>query len=522
VIHIINITPASLSGEHNQDSEPNIAVNPANTNEIVATAFTRDPTGGPNAPIYLSTDGGATWSLRSIIPGDGDFGTGDITTAFAGAGGTLYAGILNGTTFAMQILRTPDATSTATLSVLVQRSSEDQPWVVATTADTGSGPTDRVFVGNEDGNQPSGRTATVDASQDAATAPAPAGFAPIQLEHRSTVTIPGLGRGKDGPPIRTAVHSSGVVYSAFQRWASGTFPALFTDIVVVRDDSWGASATPFSALVDSGDGVVGQRVSTNQFIRFNDQMGQERLGSDLAIAVDPTDPATVFVAWASRVGGASGTDWTLHVSRSTDHGQSWSADVRTITNAKNPALAITADRHVGFAYQQFTGTTWDTKLEITTDAWSTASTPLVLHSADASTPTPTFLPYIGDYIRMISLGNDLYGVFCGNNTPNMANFPSGITYQRAADWNTHTLLSTDGVTPVATSIDPFFFHWSELRLPIIPRGIIPPGIRGRGPILPPITRGPIARQPPQPPQPPEPPAPIQPTPETRAPTELDL
>jgi hypothetical protein len=99
------------------------------------------------------------------------------------------------------------------------------------------------------------------------------------------------------------------------------------------------------------------------------------------------------------------------------------------------------------------------------------------------------LPYIGDYIRILAVGSSFYGVFCGNNTPNMANFPNGVTYQRNADWTTHRLLSTDGVTVVAPSIDPFFFHWSAT---IIPRG--------------PITRGPISRGPilPAPPQPPEP------------------
>ena len=49
-------------------------------------------------------------------------------------------------------------------------------------------------------------------------------------------------------------------------------------------------------------------------------------------------------------------------------------------------------------------------------------------------------------------------MFSGNNTPNTANFPNGVTYQRHANWTTHTLLSTDNVTPVATSIDPFFFR----------------------------------------------------------------
>ena len=37
---IVNMVPVSMSGETNQDSEPNLAVNPANVNNIVATAFT--------------------------------------------------------------------------------------------------------------------------------------------------------------------------------------------------------------------------------------------------------------------------------------------------------------------------------------------------------------------------------------------------------------------------------------------------------------------------------------------------
>ena len=506
-VHVVNMIPVSLSGETNQDSEPNLAVNPEHPTDMVGTAFTPAPMGGSFAPIYVSTDGGNTWTLRTVVPGNGFVGTRDITVGFATSGGVLYAGILNGQTSHLQILRTSSFASTMPMTMLVDRDSEDQPWVVAGSVVVGGVSQDRVYVGNEDGNQPNGQTATVDVSQDAATAPAPAGFSPIQLERRSTVVIPALGRGKDGPPIRIALHTDGTVYAAFQRWASGSFPNLNIDIVVTRDDNWGSSATPFSALVEppppQGDGVIGQRVATNRFVRFNALMGQERLGADLSIAVDPTDSGTVWIAWCDRVGGMAGTDWTLHVSRSTDRGQTWSADVRTITNAKNPNLAVNSDRLLGLAYQQFTGTQWVTQLELTSNAWGSAAETHVLHQAPSSTPSRTFLPFIGDYIRLLAVGSDFYGVFCGNNTPDMANFPSGVTYQRGADWGTHTLLGTDGVTPVSTSIDPFFFHWTArpiIRGPIItPSPIITRGPITRAPI---ITRGPIIREPPAPLAPP--------------------
>ena len=526
-VNVVNMIPASLTGEANQDSEPNLAVNPERPTDLVATAFTPAPMGGAFAPIYVSTDGGNTWELRTVVPGNSTLvGTHDITVGFATRGGVLYAGILNGVTSRLQILRTASFTSTTAMTVLVDRASEDQPWVVAGSVVVGGVSRDRVYVGNEDGNQPAGRTATVDVSQDAATAPAPGGFSPIQLERRATIF-------KDGPPIRIALHTDGTVYAAFQRWASGIFPNLNVDVVVTRDNAWGGGATPFTALVDAVDGVVGQRVASNRFMRFNAQMGQERLGADLSIAVDPTDSGTVWIAWCDRVGGPAGTDWTLHVSRSTDRGQTWSADVRTITNAKNPSLAVNANRLLGLAYQQFTASQWVTQLELTSNAWGTAAETHVLHRAPAGTPTRSFLPYIGDYIRLLAVGREFYGVFSGNNTPDMANFPSGVAYQRRADWTTHTLLNVDGTT-VGASIDPFFFHWSE---PIVPRGpivtrgpitrspIIPRSpILARGPVIP---RQPIIRQPPGPiagasasptPKPPR----VRRKPKLKPPTDIDL
>jgi hypothetical protein len=455
VIRIVNVIPASLSAETQQDSEPNIAVNPERPTDIVVTAFTPAPLGGTRAPIYVSTDGGNTWLLRNVVPGNGPVGTGDISVGFATSGGVLYAGTLNGSTGRLNILRTANFAGTRRMALLVERDNEDQPWVVAGTVVAGGTSRDHVFVGNNDLSHPSGATATVDLSSNAATGPAPAEFAPKLIEHRST-------SGQDGPPVRLALHPSGVAYAAFERWTRTSGSNVTFDVVVTRDDRWGTGARPFCALLDSADHAIGHRVARSRFARWNSTMGQERLGADLAIAVDPRDAANVWIAFCDRVGRVSGTDWTLHVRHSQDHGQTWSRDVRTVTNAKNPSLAVNADGRVGLLLQQFTGTRWVTRLELTTDAWASAATAAVLHTAPADTPARAFFPYLGDYVRLLALGHDFYGVFCGNNTPDHANFPQGVTYQRAADWTTHTLLSTDGVTPVAPSIDPFFFHWSDV------------------------------------------------------------
>ena len=471
-IQIVNMIPNSLSGETRQDSEPNIAVNPENPKSIVGTAFTPNPMGGAFAPIYVSSDGGATWVLNPIVPGNGFVGTSDITVAFADKGGRLYAGILNGSTIHLQILRTANPSAAAPMTVLLDRANEDQPWTVAASVLVGRAWRDRVYIGNNNFNT-SPKTATVDLSLNAAAAAAPAGFAPHQIER-------GPAAPQDGPPIRIAVHPDGTIYAAFHRWKAGSVPNLTMDVIMTRADSWASAATPFTAL--GANGVV---VAPNRFIKWNATMGQERLGGDLSVAVDPHNSSVVWCAWCDRVGGAAGTDWTMHVRRSTDKGKTWSKDLRTIKNAKNPALAVNTGGVLGLLYQAFTGSRWVTSLELTANGWSTAPTTIVLHTAPSATPARSFFPYIGDYVRMLAMGTNFYGVFSGNNTPDNGNFPNGVTYQRNANFTTKTLLALDGVTPVAASIDPFFFHYTPT---VIPRGIIT-----RAPT--PIVREPIATKP---------------------------
>src|SRR5690348_8365939 len=40
LVRLVDIIPQSLSGEANQDSEPNLAINPVHPTDMVATAFT--------------------------------------------------------------------------------------------------------------------------------------------------------------------------------------------------------------------------------------------------------------------------------------------------------------------------------------------------------------------------------------------------------------------------------------------------------------------------------------------------
>ncbi|MEO8861416.1 MAG: VCBS repeat-containing protein [Ginsengibacter sp.] len=459
-IKVVNIIPQSLSGETNQDSEPNIAVNPNNPLQIAASAFTPNPMGGANAPIYISTDGGNTWSLNSIVPGNGSVGTGDITLKFAGSSNRLFTSILGGVSGAFEAYRTTNFTSATTMTQLEKRSNEDQPYVQAIT----TGGKDQVYIGVNDFNASGGKTATMEQTLDGGTA-SPA-FSSIRLEKRVT-------SGQNGPQVRPAIHADGTVYAAFYRWisSSGSFPAntlIITnaDAIVVRDDNWGSGGSPFTALKDSSDNLAGRRVATGLSIPFNqtgvNANGQERWGGDLSIAVDPTNSSVVYLVYATRVG----TTYTLNVVRSRDRGVTWSGNLLSISNATNPAISINSAGKVGMLYQQITGTgttqRWETHFRDTLNGrfW----TDTILCTALSQTPTRTFSPYIGDYLHMMAFRQDFYGIFSANNTPDPGNFPQGVTYQRNHDFVAKRLLALNGVSVVATSIDPFFCKISELGL----------------------------------------------------------
>ena len=455
-VTVVNVIPNNMSGETNQDSEPNLAVNPADPNQMAASAFTPSQGFcGPNlAPIFVSNAAGLNWNLNCIVPSDNTGLTRDITVRFSGTTNNLYAGILRrpqpvANQPRLNILRTNNFLNPAVMTVLVDRNGVDQPYIQATTV----GANDRVYVGDNDFNPPVlGRTATIDRSINAQLA-VPM-FNIISIESRAT-------SGQDGPPIRPAIHSDGTIYGIFYGWRAFNFGNATTDVVVVRDDNGGAGG--FANLIDPGDGNAGMRVVQNRIVPWANfsqpNFGQERfVGSNISIAVDPNNSDIVYIAWADRM--VANGPYTLHISRSLNRGVNWSGDLRTITNATNPALAINDNGTVGFLYQQVIGglaapMRWVTHIELTDNAFSNVQD-FVLADVPANTPAPQFIPYIGDYVHLMAVGANFHGIFSANNTPNNANFPNGVIYQRNANFATNTLSGLNG-NPIHPSIDPFYF-----------------------------------------------------------------
>ena len=466
---VVNMVPFANSAELRQDSEPNLAVNPSNPLQMAGSAFTPDPAGGANAPIYVSTDGGENWALNLIVPSsDTLVGTGDITVRFGTTTGILYAGILRrpaAVGFRLNILRTTNFTAAAPMTVLVDRDTSpgpDQPYVQAATAMGGArSGRDGVFVGTNDRPGTATRTSSVDWSLDGAgaTPPPPSGFQTRIVETRATPS-------QDGFACRPALHHDGTAYVAFLAWRTFSGGNITSDVCIVRDDDWASGATPFSALSEpaapAGDGLVGVRLARGITLPGSGTLGQTRLGSSmLTIAVDPRNHANVYVGWGDIVGGLP----SVHVRRSQDSGQTWSGDVRTIGNAVNPALAINTRGKLGLLFQRLTGpaptTTWETHLELTTNDWATTQD-FILAQTPSAVPASIFQPYLGDYVHLLCVGKNFYGIFSANNTPNSANFPQGVRYQRASNFVTQQLFQTNGTTTVPVSIDPFFFRQTEL------------------------------------------------------------
>jgi hypothetical protein len=440
-IRVVNMIPQSQSNEANDDSETNIAVNPADPRIIGATAFTNNfPTS-----VFLSSDGGETWVEAGIVP----VGTGDYNAKFSR--NALYCGNLDPALLCliglgMEVFRSTDPFSGTPMTQIDSQPCADQPWMAVETVRRGpDAGKDRVYAGYTNWNNVVS-VATIDISQDG-TAAVPA-FNSVQLQNRAVT--------RNAPSVRPAIHSNGTVYAAYFDWRGPnvfpTYGSTIADVVVARDDNWGLNN--FQDLIDPGDSHFGVRVVTGFNANFNGALGPDRFGSDLALAVDPRPEHSrrVWLGWCDM----QGTSYTLHVRRSTDHGKKWSPDLLTVSNAKNPGLAVSTEGRVGVFYQQLTGPAgaqrWEYHVQFTRNGvdWD-----------DALLANTAITNWTGDYNFLQAHGRDFYGTFATDNTPDLANFPHGVRYQRNVNFATKQLLDLTGTVVIAASIDPFFFKISH-------------------------------------------------------------
>src|SRR5438046_10236489 len=103
---------------------------------MAASAFTPSPGGSESAtaPIFVSDDGGDSWTLRNTLPSQSM--TADITHAVGGTAPVLYAGIMKVPGVPLSELKAEDCLSATTMRLQAPRSDIAQPSVRPRAAET--------------------------------------------------------------------------------------------------------------------------------------------------------------------------------------------------------------------------------------------------------------------------------------------------------------------------------------------------------------------------------------------------
>lgn len=458
---LVNMIPREQGDEHDQNSEPFLAVH-SDESLMIGAAFQgkfRSDTGV--APlILLSSDKGLTWQPRSLLPGTQ---IGAQTYCFSGKGTSFYGSVM---TIAGQAARAVSVFHTANpasdplqnISTLTSGSQfGDAPFIQASTS--GQAPAagetdnrvDRVFVGqNFFGFPPAqqARTASLRVSVDDGKS-----FSLLGLEARDTA-------GQDAPPVRPAIANDDTVYVAFIHWSAKEGNLFRGDVVVTRDDNSAKGENSFRALVDPADRMPGRIVEKGRLLSFYEKLGKQRVISPLSLAVDPVHSEIVFVAWGDY-DAATKTHY-LHLRRSSDKGQNWSEDLRKIPSATNPAIAVSEKGVVGLLYQQLLPKTleeqerWETHFLSSDDGGSIWADVPLTSIPTHDEPESESDPYLGYRTHLLAIKTNFYGIFSAPNKPNPKHFPQGVSFQR--NYHNGNLLSNNGEEIIPGSIDPYFFR----------------------------------------------------------------
>jgi hypothetical protein len=466
VLRVLDLIPATNSGETDQNSEPSIAVNPVNPAQMIAGAF-----GDSLPPFFISTNGGTTWSIFGTLANS------DKSIAWKSDGSAVLVSTVQFSGMDA-LINTYSATLTSgfsQISTFPGNKNNDQPWIR-------TGPSNRVYVAYNDdthagpgfgGGMGDGKSANVLISTNGGTS-----YRSVPVDKVGTTL-------DDGPAVRLAVNGN-TVYAAFVRWNS--FVDSNTDgnrfnsqLVVVRSDNGGDDN--FGALGTGGNGV---QVATTIDANSNNQtqiqnsplsLGQERVGSDVAIAVDPNNAKHVLVA-STNAQGATRGQLQLVVSESTDGGETWLQKFVTssATRSAQPALAILANGAMGLLYDNYApggpnpnanGTLSQHLLTTTDDFATTNDVTLASESNNIPVSTQQAL-YVGDFFDLTGIGNTFYGVFSASNADDGTNavFNKNTTFTRnftgTPGMSNFKLIDTSG-NAVNPSIDPFFFSYSILN-----------------------------------------------------------
>jgi hypothetical protein len=487
-VKVVNIIPPNQSPEHVNNPEPHLAIKTVAADSLVVTAHL--PGAGwckfnSLSGYFVSTDGGSNWKLvcAPALVAAPLQKPGDLTTRFTGESDWLHISNLlppTGLNLLGSKLMTSGASATDVLDgTLGSTAQMDQPQL-RTRPKAGE---NEIAI------------AVVDRDYNSTAAGSPCFYVRFLWAKQTTDPLALrseciAARDSDIPfAPRVAVHPDGVMYAAFLRvrWQEdpmGGYDRAISDVVVVRGKPSAPTGYALDALVEPtgsdpdpcapSDGRLGIRVVRCVDVPFdgthNPAFGWEVRRGSLALSVDPTDWKKVYVAWGDN---QPDTLLTLHVRRSVDGGETWDAtDLFMVERATNPALAVDTTGRVALLYQQFVPGTgngrWHSRLRWTAIT-ATPAADIILADTPAGASAPPISPYQGDYVDLVAVRAQFFGVFSARNDPTTARFPYGVKYNRKCSGG---FLRRKTGQFVAASVDPFFFR-------VRPEGSTPP-VQGTG------------------------------------------
>jgi len=430
---VSNTDPNLALTDSAPDQETSIAVNPENPSEIAITAFSSAWGLGQPAALFVSSDGGITWTkARSIPPPPGVPGLTNCPcdqTIDYGRGGVLYgtflaeddqAQISNAVTGSTTDPTSPSAwqwngQSSAQLTNKLQNVA-DQPQLVVT-RDVADPSRDLAYVAYDDLDVFDARVA--------GSAPIDPG-APVQppVDFVADALVGSMLPGAANPGLRIAADPrTGALWTLFERASGDGEPKTVT---YVLDRSLDGGAT--WGLNGRADGLpLGPPVQSSQGLGYKLGTTNALLGGVDALGVDPTSGDAYVVYGAAS---AVSADNLLVIRRITSDGAGGVAvgpalpvTPPEVAAAGLPAVAVNSEGTVAVMYTSFDGF-----------APSAPTIPIFsTHLARSATGGASFVDetlqsfsspvadngdprqrVLGDYHQLKAVGATFYGSYAGN------------------------------------------------------------------------------------------------------------
>jgi hypothetical protein len=408
---MVNIASDATDPTNRRDAEPSIAVNPRNPLEISVVTFSEGWGSGAKAPVWRSTDGGATWVKIFVIsqPPSGGSGPSDQHIGYS-ANGNFFLAELDVKSSPVRTFNYIYRQEPAGGMTIIPGASygDDQPQIGI---DRSTGPcSNRIY-------SPWLRVKSIARSM-------------VSNSTNSGVSLSDVEVGDNSAfPNRTtriSVAPNGDIYIVYKT-REGSVGAAAPDFEkahfrVLRSDDCGLT---WGALGPSGVSVHGdaqvQTWYTNDFGNLAKGKKTNRArSSDGWIAVDPGS-GDIYVVYVNRDSSGFGQ---LYVARSRDRGVSWTSNRVTdgTHHSAFPEIAVADNGAVGVLYIDYddsgprtifrhrfarsfdNGQHWIDKLLQGMD-------PEPIANAPERGQNGGFL--WGDYEGLTALGNTFYGVFTG-------------------------------------------------------------------------------------------------------------